>query len=199
MRLMLTPLLASLLAAVPAWAQDLGGRSDKAEPTQDAAPPEITSLPKVKTFVEADYPEGAKTQGIEGAVGLIIQVDAEGKVIAAEVSRPAGHGFDDAAVVAAKQMVFQPAMTAEGPIGVAIEFEYRFELSPEDKAEGLPPVNLDGIVRQMGTRDPMSGVTVEVKIDGVSYEAVTDSDGAYRFRGLPVGACLLYTSPSPRD
>ena len=93
----------------------------------------------MKTFVEAEYPEGAKTQGIEGAVGLIIQVDADGNVVAAEVSTPAGHGFDEAAVTAAQQMIFQPAMTADGPIGVAIEFEYRFVLSPEDKADGLLP------------------------------------------------------------
>ena len=178
----LTTILASLLVAAPASAQDLGGRSDKSRP-----PPPTWHLrpspefPKVKTFVEAEYPEGAKTQGIEGAVGLIIQVDADGNVVAAEVSTPAGHGFDEAAVTAAQQMIFQPAMTADGPIGVAIEFEYRFELSPEDKADGLPSVNLDGIVRQMGTRDPMSGVTVEVKIDGVRYEAVTNAEGAFEF------------------
>ena len=184
---MLTTILASLLVAAPASAQDLGGRSDKSTPpAADVAPPAITSLPKVKTFVEAEYPEGAKTQGIEGAVGLIIQVDADGKVVAAGVL--AGHGRQ-AAVTAAQQMIFQPA-TADGPIGVAIEFEYRLELSPEDKADGLPPVNLDGIVRQMGTRDPMSGVTVEVKIDGVRYEAVTNAEGAFEFRGLPNGTAF---------
>ena len=186
----LTALAATLFFSAPAWAQDLGGRPDKGEPTEEVAPPEITSLPKVKTFIEAEYPEGAKTQGIEGAVGLIIQVDGAGTVVAAEVSRAAGHGFDEAAVAAAKKMLFQPAMTADGPIGVAIEFEYRFELSPEDKAEGLPPVNLDGTVRQMGTRDPMSGVTVKVNIDDVRFEAVTDSEGAFSFRGLPNGTAF---------
>ena len=150
-----------MLVAAPASAQDLGGRSDKSTPpAADVAPPAITSLPKVKTFVEAEYPEGAKTQGIEGAVGLIIQVDADGNVVAAEVSTPAGHGFDEAAVTAAQQMIFQPAMTADGPIGVAIEFEYRFELSPEDKATATSRQPRRH-VRQMGTRDPMSGVTVE--------------------------------------
>ena len=183
-------LAATLLFSAPGWAQDLGGRPDKSPSVEEVAPPEITSLPKVKTFVEAVYPEGAKTQGIEGAVGLIIQVDAAGTVVAAEVSRAAGHGFDEAATAAAKKMLFQPAMTADGPIGVAIEFEYRFELSPEDKAEGLPPVNLDGTVRQMGTRDPMSGVTVQVKINDVRFEAVTDSEGAFEFRGLPIGSAF---------
>ena len=59
----------------------------------------------------------------------------------------------------------------------------------EELPENLP-VNLDGIVRQMGTRDPMSGVTVEVKIDGVRYEAVTNAEGAFEFRGLPNGTAF---------
>ena len=190
MRHQLTALATSFIVSLPGWAQDLGERPNKTAQPEDVAPAAITRLPKVKTFIEADYPDGARAQAIEGTVGLIIQVDASGTVVGAEVAKPAGHGFDEAAVTAAEQMTFEPALTDEGPIGVAIEFEYRFELSEEDKAEGLPPINLDGLVRQMGTRDPMSGVTVTVRIDGVLFEAVTDSEGAYAFRGLPIGVAF---------
>jgi len=78
-------------------------------------------------FVEAPYPDEAFAQGVEGKVLLLLDVDETGKVTNVEVLRPAGYGFDEAAVAAARQFQFSPAEDANGPVPVQLEFEYGFE------------------------------------------------------------------------
>lgn len=58
--------------------------------------------PELVTFVQAEYPEQARAQGLEGDVVLVLEIDENGTVTEATVHEPAGHGFDEAAVAAAK-------------------------------------------------------------------------------------------------
>ena len=175
------------------YAQELGrDPARQAEkPTEEAAPLAITKGPKVITFIQADYPEGAKVQGLEATVGLVVEIDETGLVQNVTVMRPGQHGFDEAAVAAVRSMTFEPAQNAEGPVAVAIEFDYQFALSPEDKQAGLPPVNLEGEIRRMGDRSLMADVQVRISIDSVKFEATSDDEGRYEFRGLPAGLAYV--------
>ena len=173
--------------SVPALAQEIGTRPDRPAEQKATEPLPITKAPSVLEFVEADYPEAAKTQGTEAAVGLAVEIGTEGQVLRVEVMRPAGQGFDEAAVAAVEAMRFSPAENAEGPVAVAIEFEYNFTLRADETAEALEPVNLEGTVVKMGARTPVAGASVAVVSEGLTYETTTDDDGYFALRAIPLG------------
>lgn len=180
-------MLLALLAL--ATAQDAPAPAPPPAPDAAEEPPPLVKMPALVHFVEAPYPAEAREQGLEAKVLLAIEVDATGAVTNVEVLRPAGHGFDEAAVEAARQLRFSPAEDATGPVPVVIEFEYGFALKPEvaeAPAEAEAPVNLEGTLREMGTRAPLAGFVVRVEPDGL--EATTDADGKWSFRGVPAGA-----------
>jgi TonB family protein len=171
-------------ASAPGAAEDAEAPTAEPAPVGDDLP--IVEGPAIAEYVEAPYPAEAQAAGITGEVGLLITLTAEGLIEAVEVSRPAGNGFDEAALEAVRQMKFTPARTAEGPIGVVFEFSYAFTLQAEAPADDLPPpVNLDGRIRQMGTRRPVEGATVVVV--GQDLTAVTDADGRFELRGAATG------------
>ncbi|MBM4391249.1 MAG: energy transducer TonB, partial [Deltaproteobacteria bacterium] len=98
------------------------------EAPAEAELPPLTRDPALLEFVQAPYPEAAKAAKIEGTVILAIEIDAQGAVTRVEVAQSAGHGFDEAAVEAARAFKFSPAEDAAGPVPVAIEFAYGFVL-----------------------------------------------------------------------
>jgi len=165
---------------------------DQAEP-EAPAEPLLTKAPAVLTFVDAPYPSAAKDAGLEATVGLVIEIDEAGAVMRAEVIRPAGHGFDEAALAAAEQLVFTPAENVDGPVAVAIEFDYRFVLGTETSENEIKevPVNLSGVLREMGSRRPLAGITITGSLGEWSGTAVTEEDGQFSFRGVPTGKVLL--------
>jgi TonB family protein len=188
-----------------------------------AAPPpapnleagQLSKLPKQIGFIEADYPAEAVSRELEADVGLLIDIDAGGKVTAAQVTEASPHpglGFEAAAQAAALQFQFEPAEVAGQPVAVQIGYRYKFRLrakapaplpAPGGAAAGTtaaaaaappappPVVNLSGLLRERGTRLPLSGVLVTVFRDDqdkpVGFEATSDATGAFRFFGLPAG------------
>lgn len=172
-------------------------------PKAEEAPPEplpLTKNPELVEMVQAAYPPEAEAAGLEAVVGLLIEIDATGAVSKVEVLRPAGHGFDEAAVEAARQFRFHPAEDANGPTPVAVEFDYGFKLTPAEAGPeaGAPapttaappgdpalPVNLEGSLTEMGTRRPLAGFVVRHEPSGL--EATTDGDGRWAFHGVPEG------------
>jgi TonB family protein len=171
----------------------------------EAPPAEIVSGPAIAGYVEAPYPAEAEAQGLEGVVKLRISLTAEGEVEDVEVVGPAGHGFDEAAVDAVLAMEWEPARTAEGPVPVVFEFDYGFVLreeAPEPDPAAPLPVNLDGVILEMATRNPIPGALVSVRaVDGVAVDldalvgaeltAETDAEGRFELRGVPLGEVAL--------
>ena len=175
---------------------------------QEAPAEEVEELPPILVFpalledgfVQAPYPEAAKEAGIEGVVILLIEIDVDGSVSYVEVLQPAGNGFDEAAVEAAKGFRFSPAEDVNGPTPVAIEFEYGFVLDAQQVDGAVPeeapppepeelPVTLDGQVLEMATRVPLPEMTISVM--GTDFTGTTGPDGTFAIRGVPPGTYTL--------
>lgn len=132
--------LALALAGVPsvAAAQDEEAAPAPDEAADTGAVLPIVSYPSILEYVQADYPPEAKAAGLEAEVGLFVELDETGAVTYVEVSEPAGHGFDEAAVDAVKRMRFTPARTEAGPVAVGLPFAYAFELPDAPEPEAPP-------------------------------------------------------------
>ena len=176
----LLSLLAAALAAGPAAGAEGG------------APLQLTKPPRLIHFVEAQPPPALETRG-SAEVVLTIDVDETGQVTRVEVAQPAGDGFDEAAVEAARQFEFEPGEYQGKPVPVRITYRYHFLLKeppapaapPPAPAPAVPTVPFGGRVLRRGDRTPLEGVSV--LIDGGAPSARTDARGRFEFEAVPVG------------
>jgi protein TonB len=74
------------------------------------------------------YPEQARRDGVEGDVRLELLVTADGTVTEVRVLEPAGHGFDEVAAKAARQILFRPAERGGRAVAVRIPWTLKFRL-----------------------------------------------------------------------
>lgn len=170
-------ILASLIAAGPALAQN-----------QPAKPREIKP-PELLAFVEAPYPELEKAEGESATVVLTIAITAEGKVSDVLVLESAGAAFDEAALAAARQFEFRPALIDGVPTAVKINYRYSFA-SP---APPLPTTGeFRGVVRDKETASPIAGA--RVTLPGIGA-VVTDETGTFEFLEVPPGSYDVTVEP----
>ena len=118
--------------------------------------PRLLEPPKLIQKVEPVYPPAAWTEGREAAVALAIDIDTEGHVTAVEVLESGGADFDAAAVDAARQFVFSPAIgdhrpssstpqqpsaasQGQGPMAVRIRYRTRFVITVVTTTVAAPP------------------------------------------------------------
>ncbi|MDB4980034.1 MAG: TonB family protein / TonB-dependent receptor [Myxococcales bacterium] len=152
----------------------------------DGAP--ALTAPKLLTFVPATDPESAGTPPRTAPVDVDVEltIDAAGKVTEARVPTLVGRGFDEAAIAACKQFVFEPARRDGQAIPSRIKYRYVFDPPPPP-----PPTTgaLEGKVLTRATGAPNAGAVVAlVSADGVRRDVVTDAAGAFRVTDLPPGA-----------
>ncbi len=153
-----------------------------------AQEPAIVAGPQIATYVEAPYPAVALALGLEATVTLRVTLDGLGVVTDVVVVSAVGHGFDEAAVAAVRQMRFTPAMTEDGPVPVVFDFAYGFALA-EEVVDAPLPVRIEGVVREKATRRLVVGATVAIL--GGEIVGTTDSDGRFELRGVPNGPVVL--------
>lgn len=179
--------LAVIMGASRTHAQPGGGARQPAQPPQpnegqpQPAPPTITP-PIVKKDEGAQYPGQAIKDKVKEPVEvvLVLEVDAQGNVRNATVETPAGHGFDEAAVEAAKRLEFEPATRNGQPIAAKIRHKYAF---------APPPSRLVGRVTSQIRERPLEGATIVVEgQDGAKLSATAAADGSWRIDGVPAGA-----------
>jgi TonB family protein len=150
----------------PAQADDAGAlpaHPQEAPPvTEDAGPPPSPMLPApelrppvLKDRAAAVYPPDALRDRIEGTVGLELTIDDAGQVTDARVTSAAGHGFDEAALAAARAFVFEPARQGGRPIRSTVQFAYDFRPPPIALVQPLP----------MATPPPAKADTVQTGAD----------------------------------
>jgi TonB family protein len=172
--------LAAGLLALRAPAQDV------VAPASPPAQQTLTRAPVLLHFVEAVYPEEARAAGLEAKVLLEVDLSAQGEVTRAVVLVPAGHGFDEAALQAVRQFRFSPAEVDNKPAAVRIQYGYDFVLTPvAQQVAQQGPVNLEGTVRERGTRRPVAGA--EVALPELQLATTTDAQGRFSFRDVPPG------------
>jgi TonB family protein len=181
-----------------------------AQPQQPAPrqPPAgtITKQPRLLQAVAPDYPPAALAAGKQAKVRVRIHIDEVGLVSKVDVLSPVGDGFDEAAVAAALQYVFEPAEIDGKPGAIAVETTINFVIeeveepeepppaaTPPAEREGPPnhggpmsqPVTIEGVALERGTRRKLAGVIVSIAELGL--DAVTGDDGSFYFHGVAPG------------
>jgi TonB family protein len=149
---------------------------------QSAPSPAATiQPPRLKVDPGASYPEQAVRERFfePVTVPLVLEIDASGAVVRAEVEAPQGHGFDEAAQLAATKLVFEPALRDGTPAAARIRFRYVFT-PPGPRLKGR-------VLRQAGDA-PIAGATVTVTdSNNVAHSATTSLDGSWSIPDLPAG------------
>lgn len=209
----------ALAIAAGVCAVTVGPAAAQESRAPDAPPPPrptgvITKAPVLIQAMAPEYPPAALAAGKQAEVPVRISIDQDGVVTKVEVITPQGDGFDEAAVAAAMQYVFDPAEIDGKPAAITVETVIHFVITQAEEpdepdvpdppdggggaavdpaAEGPPshggdvrlPVSIEGVVVERGTRSKLGGVIVSVKERGL--DAVTDEDGRFYFHGLPPG------------
>ena len=161
-------------------------RAAPADAGPDAGTPQgvLTKAPTIVHSVEAVYPPEAAKARISATVMLTVDIGADGAVTDAQVTGPAGQGFDEAALAALKQFQFSPAEIDGKPAPVRIQYAYHFN-APEPPKE--PPLNFTGVVIARDTQKPLPGASVVVETTPNPLSTLTDAAGAFQLRGVPTG------------
>jgi TonB family protein len=149
----------------------------------DAPPPTRFRPPVLVERVEAKYPEQARKDGVTGTVLLQLVVGTDGRVSDAKVARPAGHGFDEAAMEAARTLRFEPATQEGQPVQVQINYEVQFQLKDAE----LPTLrDTAGAARSEKARAPYEAIVEgERPFTAASASTVRDRDFLLRPRFTP--------------
>jgi periplasmic protein TonB len=102
---------------------------DELLPTPDEFVP-FEDAPVQITQVQPKYPELAQRANIQGTVWVKALVDKEGKVRDVLIAKDSGAnaGFEEAAIDAAKQTVWKPAISNGQPIAVWVTYKVEFKL-----------------------------------------------------------------------
>jgi TonB family protein len=128
--------------------------SDDSLPTPD----EFTSaqiMPEVIQQVSPEYPLQAKQDSVTGTVLVTALVDEEGKVLKANVAESSGTvSLDEAAIEAAYEFKYKPAIQDGHPVKVWVTYPVEFTLADEGK--------------------PSAGDSIEVKLDPEDYLPAPD-------------------------
>lgn len=102
----------------------------KVASVQKGPPPcaEPATKAKPKKIVRPEYTEEARQAEIEGPVRLEVVIGDRGSVVSARVLKGIGYGLDEAAVAAAKAMIFEPSTRCGRPVESTLTFNMRFSL-----------------------------------------------------------------------
>lgn len=150
--------------------------------TASAAEP---TLPVLEEAVPAVYPADQLDQAVETTVLLLLDIDATGAVTAVEVVESGGPDFDTAAVAAARDFRFQPALDARGEPAPA-RIQYRVIFS----ADAAPVVSATGTIE--GSDGPLVDAVITARgPDDAERSALSDSQGRFSLAGLAPGEWTL--------
>lgn len=122
MKTVLLTLLCLSMAVVLASAQ--GTEKEKTK---------VDVMPVAETKVMPKYPDAAKKDHLQGKVYLNVLVDVKGRVEKVEVLKTDAQIFNDAAIAAAKEWTFQPALRNGTPVAIWVTIPFQFKLE-EGKA-----------------------------------------------------------------
>lgn len=163
-----------------------GARAQSEPPAATEQKPFVTP-PRLIRFVEADYPQTEGQEPVEAEVELDLVVGKNGLVTEASVARSAGEAFDQAALAAARQFVFEPARKDFEPIASRIRYRYVFELKPP--VAEITTGWLSGKVLRAEDDRPAGAVMIEILTakDELARDLVSGPDGTFVATDLEPG------------
>ena len=162
---------------------------EKPSPTSTA---EVTP-PRLVRDVGVVYPEQALREGFHESVtsSVLVDVDASGQVTDAKVEAALGHGFDEAAIAAAKALAFEPALRGGHPVAARIRFRYAFD---------PPAPRLKGRVLRRADDAPVAKATVTVHdAAGADQVISTGADGGFVVDKVASGPVRVTASSASFD
>lgn len=93
---------------------------------------EVAQVPVLKNQIMPTYPTVARQNGLEAEVWVQALVGSDGLVYRAHVSKKSVHpwaiGFEEAALVAAINCSYQPALANDKPLAAWITYPVRYKL-----------------------------------------------------------------------
>lgn len=121
-------------------------------------------------------------------VRVVLDVDAQGRVLAARVVQTGGEEVDAAVLVVARALKLTPA-TDEAGVPVPATLELTFDVLPEVREA----VSLEGRVLEAGVRRPWAGLVVQAQSGDRVQRVVADDLGRFSFAALAPGRWVLQT------
>lgn len=88
----------------------------------------VDEIAKPKDSLMPDYPQLARSAGVEGTVVLEVYIDEEGRVRKVRVVRGIGFGTDEAAIRKVQNTRFEPAKLGANPVAVRQIITFDFKL-----------------------------------------------------------------------
>lgn len=169
-------LVAACLWAWPLSASAQGGGAGE----EESSPGTLTKAPVLVSQPEVVYPERALDELVEGVVVLRITIGADGTVSEAEaIAGP--EALREAALDAARVLVFEPAQIDGAPAAVTLKFNIDF---------ALPLSRVQGAAIATSDRAVIAGVRVVLSPEDGGrepLEVVTGVDGRFELQELPHG------------
>jgi TonB family protein len=163
LRFLVAAALALSAATASAQAPEPPRFDAQGRPIRPPSPPQRdhVTLPERLNQVEPEYNEAAQQAGIQGLVVVKLTVSSEGEVVAARVVSGLGHGLDEAAIAAAKQLKFSPARRNGVPFRAS--FNYQFEFTLKERVVALRRGQLRGKVLSQTDDAPIHSASVTAR------------------------------------
>ncbi len=150
----------------------------------------LTKPPTLIQQVQPHPPDGGVTA--QGTVVMEVDLGPDGRVLAVKVVQGLTPELDAAAVAALERFVFSPAEIDNQPAAVRIQYALTFEAPLVVLDAGVPTVNLLGILRTAGTREPIPGAAITVGEQSV----VSIESGEFELFDVPAGeVTVIVTAP----
>lgn len=140
------------------------------------------SPPTLDRYVAPAYPEDARRRGVGGSVLLRLRVGADGHVSEAWVVGRLDPSCDQAAVAAARALVFHPARLGPERVAATVDFEYHFT-PPGHAHAGAPHLGPEPAPLLIDTVEQVTvveSVDAERPLAAASARTVRDRDLALR-------------------
>ena len=129
--------------ALPVGGSTQPGPRSQAAPTK-AAPKQLSAAvtpavvdgcdeppakPKPRSVPQPGYTDAARAAAVEGKVRVQLTVDETGRVVSVKLLQGLGYGLDEAALAAARQAEFEPAVRCGKPTSATFNISMRFSLT----------------------------------------------------------------------
>lgn len=152
------------------------------------------TLTKPPTLLKQVEPDTGDAGVLTGTVIMEVDVGLDGKVLEVKVVNGLSPALDAAAAAALRQFEFTPAEIDHQPAAVRIQYALTFEAPVVATVidAGTPTVNLLGVLRTAGNREPLASANVTVGEQSV----ISSEAGEFEFFDVPAGeVTLIVTAP----